>query len=199
MAADPVGAVNGHGDEPKPPLGEPEPRFMLAAGFVLHASMAAGALAWLWLRDRLEILPARAIGERGPWLGSALGLCIGLLGARMLAFASLRLRQVRELEAVAGRSLRGASDSAAIAFVTVGAVAEELLFRLAVLDRFGLLGSVAVSAVVNSSFAGWSWLPLSLAHASVLGLMVQSGFGLLGSTTANAVMNYLNLRRIQCR
>lgn len=186
------------GDEPEPAI-EPEPRFMLAAGLVLHASLAAAGLVWLWLRDRMEALPAGAVGERGPWLASAVGLGVGCLGASVFAVVNPRLPRVRELEAVAGRLFQRASDSAAILFVTAGAVAEELFFRLAVQDAYGLIGSVAVGVVVNSSLAGWSWLPLSLVHALALGLLVQNGFGLLGSTTASAVMNYLNLRRIQCR
>ncbi len=198
MAAHALGAAVSAADD-EGPDGEPEPRFLMAAGVVLHVVLAAAGLLWLWWRDRLGALPERAVGERGPWLGSAAGLGVGLLGAQLMAWASRRQAKMRELEASARFVFQKASDSAAIVFVLVGAIAEELFFRLAVLDVFGLLGSVAVSVVVNSSIAGWPWLPLALVHALALGLLVQNGFGLLGSTTASAVMNYLNLRRIQCR
>jgi hypothetical protein len=80
----------------------------------------------------------------------------------------------------------------------IGAIAEELFFRLAVQDAFGLAGSVAIATAVNSCVGGWRWMPLALVHALALGAIVHFGLGLLGSTTANAVSNYLNLRRIQC-
>lgn len=83
-----------------------------------------------------------------------------------------------------------------LALILVSAVAEEVFFRLAVQDVFGLLGSVAAYVVVNSTTAGWRWIPITALHAAVLGAMMQLGFGLLGTTTANAVLNYLSLRRI---
>jgi membrane protease YdiL (CAAX protease family) len=188
-------AVNGPGDEP---ANEPEPRFVLGAGSVVYGGMALSALAWLWLRGRLEALPERAIGDHGPFVASGLGLAVGWLAARLFAAVNPRVARLREIEAMARRSFERASDAAMIGFVTLGALAEELFFRLAVQDAFGLAGSVALCAVVNSSLAGWAWLPVAGVHALALGLLVQQGFGLLGSTTASAVMNYLNLRRIQC-
>lgn len=182
----------------EPPGDEPDPRFLLVAGYVLHGALAAAALLWLWLRDRSDALATAAIGERGPWLGAAAGLAVGWLGARLCARVHPRLPRVQQLEATMRRSFRGTGDTAALLFVTAGAVAEELFFRLAVQDRFGLVGSVAASVAVNSSVAGLRWLPFAVVQALVLGLLVQHGFGLLGSTTATAVMNHLNLRRIQC-
>ena len=81
----------------------------------------------------------------------------------------------------------------------VSMIGEELFFRLAVQDAFGLPGSVAAYVLVNSSVGGVRWLPYLLVHAAVLGLLVQQGFGLLGSTVANAIMNHLNLWRLRCR
>lgn len=186
-------APDGHDADP-----EPEPRFMLAAGAVLHAVLIAGALAWLWLRDRSEALPACAIGSHGPWLGVGLGAVVGVASARGLAVVGRHFPRLREVEALARRSFAGTGDVALALFVAFGAVAEELFFRLAVQDALGLAGSVALAAVVNSSVAGPGLLPIAALHALVLGLLVHQGFGLLGATTANAVMNYFHLRRIQC-
>jgi membrane protease YdiL (CAAX protease family) len=166
---------------------------------VLHALLAAAALLWLSLRDRGDALAEYAIGARGPWLAIAAGALLGWLGARLTAAVAPRLRRLREVEAAAGKAFAGARDGALLLFATAGALAEELFFRLAVLDCFGLWGSVAASVVVNSSLAGVWWLPFAALHAVVLALLVQHGFGLLASTAASAVMNYLNVRRIQCR
>jgi hypothetical protein len=200
VAAHAVGALvtSGH-DRPEPdPDHDVEPRLLLSVGLLVHAGLIAGALLWLWSRDRLPVVSQRAIGEYGPWLAALSGVAVGWLGAQLLAAASPRLRRMREYEAVARHTFERAGDMATILFVTFGAVAEELFFRLAVQDVFGLVGSVAIAAVVNSCIAGWAWLPIGALHAVALGLLVQHGFGLLASTTASAVMNYLNLRRIQC-
>lgn len=180
------------------PATDPEPRFLLAAGAVMHGVLAATALVWLWLRDRIEVLPERAIGACGPLWASGAGLVVGWLAARLLAVVNPRVRRLREVETMVGSSFANAHDIAIVLFVTIGAIAEELFFRLAVFDVFGLAGSVAVCVAVNSCIAGLAWLPVAAVHALVLGLMVQHGLGLLGSTTASAVMNYLNLRRILC-
>jgi hypothetical protein len=56
----------------------PEPRFVLGAGSLVYVLLAAAALVWLWWRQRLDVLPARAIGDHGPWLASAVGLGAGI-------------------------------------------------------------------------------------------------------------------------
>ncbi len=180
------------------PADEPEPRLLIATGIVLYGVLAGVALAWLWLRDRTGALPEFAVGTRGPWAASAVGLAAGWLGARAMAWLGPRSPRMRELEATVARAFGRTSDAAAIAFVLAAAVGEELFFRLAVLDALGWPGSVAVATAVNSSVAGWRWLPVAFVHALALALLVQHGFGLLAATTASAVTNYLNLRRIQC-
>lgn len=191
----PGATVNGAGED----SGEqPEGPSLLAAGMVVYVAMGALALFWLWLRDRAQALPEYAVGTQGPVLGSGVGLVVGLLAARLFAYVNPRIPRMRALEATARRSFANASDTAAITFVVLASVSEELFFRLAVQDALGLVGSVAVASGLNSSLAGWRWLPFAILHALVLALLVQQGFGLLGSTTASAIMNHLNLRRIQC-
>lgn len=199
MAAHALGDAVSDPEPADGPMHDPESRFLLAAGLLVHGVMAVAALSWLWLRERLDLLPERSIGERGALLGSACGLLVGIAGAGLMTRLAPRLQGLREIEAVARRSFAHAGDMAIVAFVTSGALAEELFFRLAVQDLFGLAGSVAACVVVNSTVAGRAWLPIAALHALVLGLLVQQGFGLLGSTTANAVMNYFHLRRILCR
>lgn len=180
------------------PEAPPEPRFLLGAGITLYSVLTAVALLWLWLRERLDVLPLQAVGEHGPLAAVGMGLSVGAVSAAAMAILSRRLAALRAFEIEVGRVFGAASDTAAAVFVVVGAVGEELLFRLAVQDAFGLAGSVAAAVGLHSCLGGWRWSPLLLMHALLLGLVVQQGFGLLGSTTANAVLNYLNLRRIQC-
>ena len=58
-----------------------EPVLVLVTGAVIYGLMATGALFWLWSRDRLDALPARAIGEYGPLAASGIGLAVGVVAA----------------------------------------------------------------------------------------------------------------------
>ncbi|HZN41395.1 MAG TPA: hypothetical protein VFD82_21485 [Planctomycetota bacterium] len=175
-----------------------QPRVVLGAGAFLYMLMTALALGWLWLRDRIEVLPAQAIGQHGPWLAAGLGLAIGWCGAMVFAVLARRVQKFRAYAALTRRVFNDVGEVAAIAFVLLGAVAEELLFRLAVQDAIGVFGSVAVYVLLHMGIGGAWVIPVSLLHGLALGLLVHQGFGLLSSTTANAIMNYLSLRRIQC-
>jgi hypothetical protein len=175
-----------------------QPRAVLGAGALLYTVMAALALVWLWLRDRIDILPAQAIGRHGPWLAAGLGLLVGWCGAMAFAVLARRVQQFRAYAALTRRVFTDVGEISSITFVLLGAVAEELLFRLAVQDAIGLIGAVAVYVMLHMGIGGPWVIPVSLLHGLALGLLVQEGFGLLSSTTANAIMNYLSLRRIQC-
>lgn len=176
---------------------DPEPGLVLATGTVVYGAMGSAALLWLWARDRSDALYEQAIGEHGPLASSGVGLGVGLIGAWILSGAIKRFESLKDVASAAHRLFARASDGVAIAFVLISAIAEELFFRLAVQDLFGLFGAVAVYVLVNSSVGGLRWLAFTFVHATVLGLIVHLGFGLLGSTTAHAVLNYLSLRRIQ--
>lgn len=179
------------------PEGESDPGLVLATGTVVYGAMGAAALLWLWARDRSDALYDQAIGEYGPLASSGVGLGVGLIGAWILSQAIKRFESLKSVASAAHRLFARASDGVAISFVLISAVAEELFFRLAVQDLFGLFGSVAVYVLLNSSVGGLRWLVFTFVHATVLGLIVHLGFGLLGSATAHAVINYLSLRRIQ--
>ncbi|MCK5943746.1 MAG: hypothetical protein KAI24_17310 [Planctomycetes bacterium] len=184
-------------DQRDPEEEEPEPGMVLAAGVVIYGAMGGAAVLWLWLRDRLDAVGERSIGEHGPIAASALGLGVGVAGAFVVARATRRFPGFEEMTSTAQRLFARAGEGVAIAFALLSAVAEELFFRLAVQDAFGLVGSVAAYVLLNSSVGGLRWIAFTFAHALVLGVIVQSGFGLLGSTTAHAILNHLSLRRIQ--
>jgi membrane protease YdiL (CAAX protease family) len=179
------------------PSSEPDdPRLSAMVGGCLYSVLLFSGLGWLWARDRLEILPELAIGRHGVVLAAAAGLAVGLVGSLVTSILSRRLLFVREVEGKAHGMLAPMAEGPLLALVVGGALAEEIFFRLAVQDAFGLPGSVACYTLLNSTTAGWRWLPIAALHATVLGLLMQSGFGLLGTTAANAVMNHLTLRRI---
>jgi membrane protease YdiL (CAAX protease family) len=179
---------------PRPPAGA-----LLLSGTVFYALLALAALGWLSQRDRGDAFADAAIGAHGALLGAAAGLVVGCLGAVALGRLARRVPRFRLMDRLTRAMFAGIGDLGAMVFVLMAAIGEELFFRLAVQDAFGLPGSVAAYVLVNSSVGGLRWLPYLLVHAAVLGLLVQQGFGLLGSTVANAIMNHLNLWRLRCR
>ncbi len=180
-------------EEPDQP---PSPGAALATGVVIYGAMAAAALVWLDLSDRSDALAERAVGHYGPVAASATGLGVGLAGSWVFGRLVSSKDRFQAITSAARRLFARAGDGVVVPFALVSAVAEELFFRLAVQEVFGLAGSVAAYVLLNSTAGGFQWLVFAFAHALALGLLVQSGFGLLGSATAHAVLNYLCLRRI---
>lgn len=176
--------------------GDASPRAIVTAGGCLYFALLTAGLAWLVWRERLAALPERAVGEFGVPVAAVAGLAVGLAGAAVFAVGVRRLPAVAPIVAEARRIFEPMGESAILVLVLLGAVAEEVFFRLAVQDRFGLTGSVAAYGLMSMCAMGWRWLPFALLHALALGALVRLGFGLLASATANAVMNYLCLRRM---
>ncbi len=177
--------------------GPPAPGAVLAFAVLVYGAMAGAALLWLDLSGSPGALVDRAVGARGPVAASALGLGVGLLGAWAVGRLAASKEGFQAVRAAVQRLFVRATDGVIVAFALISAVGEELFFRLAVQEVFGLFGSVAAYVVLNSSVGGLRWRIFTFAHALALGLIVHAGFGLLGSTTAHAVLNYLSLRRLQ--
>jgi membrane protease YdiL (CAAX protease family) len=177
----------------------PEPedhRALLQVAGCLYTLLLLAALLWLWARDALEALPRMAVGSHGVLVSGATGLGAGLLGSLLLALAARRFRAMQSLERKVATMMGELSDAQILALSVFGALAEELFFRLAVLDALGLEWSVALFVVLNTGPGFWAWAPVALLMAVGFGAMVVSGFGLLSVTAAHALINYLTLRRI---
>lgn len=186
-----VAPVSTTPDEPRP-----DPRLSALVGGFVYSLLLVGGVGWLWARDRLGLLSSQAIGEHGVLAAVGVGLGVGVGGALVAAWVGAHSQRLAALEAEVRHVFAGIGDAPLLALLLVGAIAEEVFFRLAVQDVFGLGGSVAAYVLVNSTTANWAWIPITALHATVFGLLMHSGFGLLGTTTANAVLNYLCLRRI---
>jgi hypothetical protein len=178
------------------PAERPTPASVLFAAGVVYTAMAAAALLWLWGRDRLQQLPLRAVGDYGLPAAAGLGLATGVGAALLLALASRRSAGLARCEGRIAAMLGPLSEGQVVALATTAAIAEELFFRLAVLDAIGPLLAVACYAALNTGPGFWPWLPVAMLFAGAATALMQAGFGLLSATTAHALVNYLVLRRI---
>jgi len=169
---------------------------IVLAGGCIYTLLLAAALLWLLVRQRLEILPEQAIGSHGLASAAGAGLAGGLLGALLLALAGRVFEPLRALEARIAALLGGLTDVQVLGLSLLGAVSEEVFFRLAVLDAMDLKWSVALFVVVNTGPGFWAWAPVALAMAVTFGVMVESGLGLLSVSVAHALLTYLTLRRV---
>jgi membrane protease YdiL (CAAX protease family) len=179
----------------RPPPAHEGRAAMLYAG-CLWVLLLAGALLWLWARDRLPELQKQALGEHGLWASASAGLAVGLGGALAFARAARSFAAMRAMERRIAGILGPMAESQVLALALGSAVAEEIFFRLAVQDAIGLAGAVACYALMNTGPGFWAFLPVALVSGLAFGLLVQNGFGLLSATAAHALINYLSLRRI---
>ena len=174
---------------------QPAPGVALGIVGCLYLMMLVGAVAWLWLSDRLPALSESALGRYGIWPAAAVGLGGGLLGTALLGVAG-RLNSVRRCGERVVSLLGPLGESQILALSLLSAVAEEMFFRLAVQEAFGMPVAVALYVLLNTGPGFWAWSWIALAAAILFSGLVQLGFGLLAATAAHAIINYLSLRRI---
>lgn len=185
-------------DPERNPDGDPmlEPRSTALAGGCLYSLLLIASVVWLQLRDRIAVLRTAAIGDHGLPVALGAGLAVGLTGFGIFVLVQRRLPGDAPMVTQARRIFAPMGEAPVLTLVLLGAVAEEMFFRLAVQDQFGLTGSVAAYSLLSTCAMGLRWLPFAVLLGLVLGSLVWFGFGLLASTTANAIMNYLCLRRM---
>ncbi|MBK8099131.1 MAG: hypothetical protein IPK26_18640 [Planctomycetes bacterium] len=174
----------------------PDARTVHTFAGCLYSLMLVGSMFWLWLRDRTDVLATTALGNHGLPVALGAGLLGGGLGAGALTLASRRLRSLRTIEQRLATALGPLGETSILWLSLLGALAEEMFFRLAVQDLAGLTGSVALYTVMNTGPGFWAWAPVALLSALLFSGLVLGGCGLLAATTAHALMNYFTLRRI---
>ena len=180
-----------------PPPDEEAPRLALALqATVLYGVFVFIAVTWLWLREREHIVAELAVGEHGPLTSLAVGAVVGfgisgllVLGARYLPpFAALEDR----LKDLVGEL----SEPEIVVIAMASAIGEEMLFRGALQDQFGLYVMALVFGLLHSGPGLMLWSLLAAGLGLGFGWMVELGYGLLSVTVAHALINFLSLRRM---
>jgi len=122
-------------ESPEPDPDEPEPRTTAIAGGCLYTLLLMASVIWLLVRDRIAALQAASIGEHGIPAALGAGLGVGLAGFAVFALLLSRLPSTAPVAAQARKIFARMGDTPILSLVVLGAVAEEMFFRLAVQDQ----------------------------------------------------------------
>jgi membrane protease YdiL (CAAX protease family) len=180
--------------------GEPEEqaRFGFApAAVVLYTMLTAAGVLWLWLRDRLAVLPKAPAGEHGLLVSLAVGTAVGLGCSALFALAARHVGAFRRLEERLGALIGPVGEREIIVLAVFSAVGEEFFFRLAMQDAFGLYSTAAVFGLLHVGPRGTRlWTLMAVLLGLGFGQMIAAGLGLMSVTVAHALINYLSLGRM---
>jgi hypothetical protein len=163
---------------------------------VVYGIFVALAVVWLYLRDRSEVLPERAIGDFGAFVSLAIGAGVG--GALSLAILWLGryLAPFRALEARLGEAVGPLTESEILLIAMTSAIGEELLFRGALQDWVGPYFTALVFGLLHTGPGLKLWGVSAGVMGLCFGLMVESRCGLLSVIVAHALVNFISLRRM---
>jgi uncharacterized protein len=174
-------------------------RSLVFSAVVFYLGVAAVAVVWGLLDGRRALLfhPGS-----GPSLRLAFSLAAGLALAGVVIalsrFAEQRFDWARRLEAELAAVLAGLTTRDAVVLAATSALAEEALFRGAMVPTLGILGSSLLFGLAHfptrRGLAPWPLFALGL--GLVLGLMYVRLGDLLGPVVAHFTINVVNLRRL---
>ncbi len=186
-------------EQPEPSDERPdlEPSALLWSVALTYGLMLLGAVLWLWFRDRLDELPALALGEHGAAGTLGIGLAGALLGSLAMVGFVRWIPGIRRVERLVGRAFVGASDIAIALVSMAAAVAEETFFRCAMQGELGPWLTLCVYTGIHLGPGFWSYWPVALCLGALLGGMVHLGAGLGAAILAHALIHYFAIRRIQ--
>ena len=171
------------------------PSFALVATLVYSAFVLV-ALAWLAMRDRIQIVSEMAFGDAGPYGSLGIGTALGLGLSGVIALLCRYQGAFQRLEGRLQQAVGTLSEPEILVVSMTSAIGEELLFRCALQDAVGPYLSALIFGVLHTGPGLLLWG----ASAAVLGLtfslMIDGGCGLLSVTVAHALINFLSLRRM---
>jgi hypothetical protein len=168
---------------------------MLPLATAFYGVLLAGAVLWLWLRERTPQIAAQAIGDHGLALGAVAGAAVGALSSGAAVVLARYVAAFARLESWLAELAGPLAEREIMALALVSGVVEELFFRLAMQDAIGVYWSAAVFALLHAG--RWLWTALAAILGLVFGWMMEAGLGLISVSIAHAIINYLGLRRMR--
>lgn len=141
-------------------------------------------------------------GIAGPktWLiaGPALGVVLGLAVVGLFRRLEVRSAWVGELQREFADLLGPMEHREVLLLAMASAIGEEVLFRGAMLDAWGLVATTIAFGLLHipRRLGLWRWTASALALGGVLGAITLATGNLGAAIVAHFVINYLNLRKI---
>lgn len=184
------------------PVSRDQPEEGARSGFAataawLYVVLTAAGLFWLWMRDRLAVVPAAPAGEHGLLVSMAIGIAVGLACSALFAAASRGAESFRRLEKRLAALIGPVTDRDIVVLALFSAVGEEFFFRLAMQDALGLYPTAGIFALLHIGPRGTRlWTVMAALLGLGFGWMMAAGCGLMSVTAAHALINYLSLARM---
>lgn len=185
--------------EPRSPATlEPGRLYRLAWGLYLGMALAGA----LWIGVRRGVIPlALFVDTREWWLDLLLGVAAALLLLGLWKGAERAFSLARELEGHLAQALGPLTPAEVIALALLSGFAEELFFRGAVQEAFGLVPATILFALLHSGpgRALRLWTLFAAVAGLLFGLLMEWRGNLLGPMLAHALVNGVNLLRLASR
>lgn len=168
-----------------------------------YAALAVAAFFWHGAsqdtNDIWHVDAAQGLDVQAATLG--LGIVSGLLIVRAFRWLEPRHRWLQALRTEFRDVLGPLSSSERLVLAAASAIGEELMFRGAMLDNWGLVASTLVFGLIHvpPRWSLWPWTASSLVLGLVLGLLTLATGNLGAAVATHFVINFLNLGHISRR
>jgi membrane protease YdiL (CAAX protease family) len=175
-----------------------EKRFSRGSVIGFYGVLSLVALGWLWLRG---VPPHRLLtpGEPASLARElAVGVGFGLIVVILSQWAEHKIAAVSRLSNEI-RELLPPLDRADIAIIALtSGIGEELFFRGAMQDAWGLWSTVLLFTIVHGFFIRryWLWMVFAAIIAVAFGFMVVELGSLVAPSIAHITINYFNLHAL---
>ncbi len=163
---------------------------------LVYSGFVAVGLLWLYLRDRVGILPEMAFGDVDAYSSLGIGTAVGLGVSGVIALLVRYQAAFQGLEARLRATVGSLSESEIVLIAMVSAIGEELLFRCALQDVVGPYLSALVFGALHTGPGLLLWGACAASLGLCFSLLIDSGCGLLSVTVAHALINFISLRRM---
>ena len=173
---------------------------IIGGALVLYSALGFAGYLWLWLRERSGRIAEVALGEPGLWGSAGIGAAVGFGVSGVLALLTRRFSPFARVESRLAAMIGPLTEAEIIVLALSSSLGEELFFRVAMQDAWGLWPTAIVFGLLHVGPSGllpWTFMALLLGVG--FGWMMTAGYGLLSVTMAHALINYLSLRRMEKR
>ena len=178
-----------------------EPGRLYRIGWVVYLLMAVAGILWIGFRLDGPIPLGLFLDLDGWWLDLLLGIGSGLLLLGLWWMGERVSPLAKELEEQLAAVLGPLTTAEAVSLAVLSGFAEELFFRGAVQEQWGLLAATVLFAVLHTGpgRAFRVWTLFAVVAGGLFGGLMEWRGNLLAPVVGHFVVNGVNLRRLASR